>query len=198
MQSTLVKVTGKGSNPKTTLYVGGLEDNVNDAILHAAFLPFGDIKDVSIPMDHASGKHRGFGFVEFEDKEDANAAIDNMNNAGGWGGAWGGGGGPRGGGGGGDAWRRRVLARSLAHARPTLTSSLPTHTHTHRAVRPRAAGELCAAHEDQGRRQGYARAPGVPRTLRPCGAPWLDLPPLPPPLFPTCRLGQPGGLGRHG
>jgi peptidyl-prolyl isomerase E (cyclophilin E) len=81
MSTTLVAVGGKGSNPKTTLYVGGLEESVNEASLHAAFIPFGDIKDVNIPMDHATGKHRGFGFVEYEDKEDAAAAIDNMHNA---------------------------------------------------------------------------------------------------------------------
>jgi peptidyl-prolyl isomerase E (cyclophilin E) len=71
----------KGPNPKTTLYVGGLEDNVNEAILHSAFIPFGEIKDVNIPLDHATGKHRGFGFVEYEDPADAAAAIDNMHNA---------------------------------------------------------------------------------------------------------------------
>ncbi|KAK9812647.1 hypothetical protein WJX72_001226 [[Myrmecia] bisecta] len=81
MQSTLVPKEGKGSNPKTTLYVGGLEENVNEAILHSAFIPFGDIKDVNIPLDNATGKHRGFGFIEFEDTEDAAAAIDNMHNA---------------------------------------------------------------------------------------------------------------------
>ena len=60
MQSTLVDLNavaggGKGTNPKTTLYVGGLEENVNEAILHSAFIPFGDIKDVNIPLDHATG-----------------------------------------------------------------------------------------------------------------------------------------------
>ncbi|MEW5310240.1 MAG: hypothetical protein WDW38_002056 [Sanguina aurantia] len=45
------------------------------------FLPFGDIKDISIPMDHSTGKHKGFGFVEYEDKGDAADAIDNMHNA---------------------------------------------------------------------------------------------------------------------
>jgi len=59
METTLVAVEGKGTNPKTTLYVGGLEETVNEASLHAAFIPFGDIKDVNIPLDHASGKHRG-------------------------------------------------------------------------------------------------------------------------------------------
>lgn len=81
MESTLVAVGGKGSNPKTALYVGGLDETVNEAALHAAFLPFGDIKEVNIPIDHATGKHRGFGFVEYEDKDDAAGAIDNMHNA---------------------------------------------------------------------------------------------------------------------
>lgn len=79
--STLVATGGKGTNPKTTLYVGGLDETVNESILHSAFIPFGDIKDVNIPMDHATGKHRGFGFVEYEEKEDAADAIDNMHNS---------------------------------------------------------------------------------------------------------------------
>ncbi len=41
MQSTTVTISGKGSNPKTTLYVGGLQESVNEAILHSAFIPFG-------------------------------------------------------------------------------------------------------------------------------------------------------------
>mmetsp|Transcript_20055 Transcript_20055/g.36058 ORF Transcript_20055/g.36058 Transcript_20055/m.36058 type:complete len:144 (-) Transcript_20055:343-774(-) len=81
MESTLVAIGGKGTNPKTTLYVGGLDECVTESILNSAFISFGDIKDVSIPLDHATGKHRGFGFVEFELKEDAADAIDNMHNA---------------------------------------------------------------------------------------------------------------------
>ncbi|CAK0781365.1 hypothetical protein CVIRNUC_005355 [Coccomyxa viridis] len=81
MQSTTVLVAGKGTNKKTTLYVGGLEENVNEATLHSAFIPFGDIKDVNIPMDNTTGKHRGFGFVEYESAEDSADAIDNMHNA---------------------------------------------------------------------------------------------------------------------
>ena len=37
------------------------------AILHAAFIPFGPIKDVDIPQDHQTQKNRGFGFVTFEE-----------------------------------------------------------------------------------------------------------------------------------
>ena len=81
MQTTVVDVQGKGSNPKTTLYVGGLDELVNKDVLKAAFLPFGDILDVTMPLDHATGKHRGFGFVQYESSEDAEAALDNMNHA---------------------------------------------------------------------------------------------------------------------
>lgn len=63
---------------ESTLYVGGLADDVNSEILHAAFLPFGEIIHVSLPLDSSNDKHRGFGFVEFEDAIDANHAIDNM------------------------------------------------------------------------------------------------------------------------
>lgn len=68
MESTVVAVQGKGTNPKTTLYVGGLEENVTESDLHTTFIAFGEIKDVTIPLDNTTGKHRGFGFVEFEEK----------------------------------------------------------------------------------------------------------------------------------
>lgn len=51
---------------------------MDEKILHAAFIPFGEIVDVQIPLDYESEKHRGFAFIEFEMAEDAAAAIDNM------------------------------------------------------------------------------------------------------------------------
>lgn len=63
------------------LYSGGLAEDVNESILHAAFIPFGDIKDVKTPLDQATQKHRSFGFVTFLEKEDAVAAMDNMDGA---------------------------------------------------------------------------------------------------------------------
>jgi peptidyl-prolyl isomerase E (cyclophilin E) len=81
MQSSTVTVTGKGSNPKTILYVGGLEEDVTEDLLMAAFIPFGPIKESNIPLDNETGKNRGFGFVQYEEREDAADAIDNMHNA---------------------------------------------------------------------------------------------------------------------
>jgi peptidyl-prolyl isomerase E (cyclophilin E) len=69
------------SRARRTLYVGGLDGAVTDHILRAAFVPFGELKDVSVPLDHAAGTNRGFGFVEFEDEGDAAEAVDNMDGA---------------------------------------------------------------------------------------------------------------------
>lgn len=65
-------------NSKRTIYVGGLAEEVDEKVLNAAFVPFGDLVDVQIPLDYESEKHRGFAFIEFENAEDATAAIDNM------------------------------------------------------------------------------------------------------------------------
>lgn len=64
---------------KRLVYVGGLSEEVDEKVIHAAFIPFGDIMDIQIPLDYSTQKHRGFAFVEFEFAEDAAAAIDNMN-----------------------------------------------------------------------------------------------------------------------
>ncbi|VVD01928.1 unnamed protein product [Leptidea sinapis] len=68
-------------NSKRTIYVGGLAEEVDEKVLHAAFIPFGDLVDVQIPLDYETEKHRGFAFIEFENAEDAAAAIDNMNDS---------------------------------------------------------------------------------------------------------------------
>lgn len=66
------------TNNKRTIYVGGLAEEVDEKVLNAAFIPFGDIVDVQIPVDYETEKHRGFAFIEFESAGDAAAAIDNM------------------------------------------------------------------------------------------------------------------------
>ena len=69
------------SRLKATLYIGGLDDAVNERILADAFLPFGEVVDVSIPKPEnpsPTNQHKGFGYVEFESAEDAVEAMDNM------------------------------------------------------------------------------------------------------------------------
>ncbi|NWH72293.1 PPIE isomerase, partial [Piaya cayana] len=50
----------------TLCAAGGLAEEVDEKVLHAAFIPFGDITDIQIPLDYETEKHRGFAFIEFE------------------------------------------------------------------------------------------------------------------------------------
>lgn len=61
------------------LSIGGLDEEVDEKILLASFIPFGEVKEVTIPLDAGTGKKRGFGFVEFEEADDAAEARANMN-----------------------------------------------------------------------------------------------------------------------
>lgn len=66
---------------KATVYVGGLAPMATAANVHDAFIPFGEIADVSVPKNdkpNTTETHRGFAYVEYEDAEDAKEAIDNM------------------------------------------------------------------------------------------------------------------------
>ncbi len=39
------------------LYVGGLDDNVDEKIIHAAFIPFGEVKSIDLPKDFTTRKY---------------------------------------------------------------------------------------------------------------------------------------------
>ncbi|XP_053675515.1 peptidyl-prolyl cis-trans isomerase E [Anopheles nili] len=69
------------ANDKRTVYIGGLSEEVTDKLITDAFIPFGDLVDIQMPIDYESQKHRGFAFIEFENAEDAAAAVDNMNDS---------------------------------------------------------------------------------------------------------------------
>ncbi|EEY19077.1 hypothetical protein D7B24_004038 [Verticillium nonalfalfae] len=66
---------------KSTVHVGGLAAMVTAANIQDAFIPFGEIADVSLPKNdkpNSTESHRGFAYVEYEDVDDAKEAIDNM------------------------------------------------------------------------------------------------------------------------
>ncbi|ETV75374.1 hypothetical protein H257_10226 [Aphanomyces astaci] len=71
------------ANHKRCLWVGGLDKTVTEDILRAAFVPFGPLKDVQIPMDFTgtNQQNKGFGFVEYDLEEDAKEALDNMDDS---------------------------------------------------------------------------------------------------------------------
>ncbi|XP_066313192.1 glycine-rich RNA-binding protein 2, mitochondrial-like [Miscanthus floridulus] len=62
----------------TKLYVGGLSWGVDDVKLREAFSSFGDVTEARVITDRDTGRSRGFGFVNYTNNDDANAAISGM------------------------------------------------------------------------------------------------------------------------
>lgn len=47
----------KGKDVFTCLILtGGLAEEVDEKVLHAAFIPFGDLIDIQIPLDYETGE----------------------------------------------------------------------------------------------------------------------------------------------
>lgn len=61
------------------LYVGNLPYNVTQSRLQEIFSPFGTLGEITVITDKFSGRSKGFGFVEFENPEEAKAAIEKLN-----------------------------------------------------------------------------------------------------------------------
>ena len=61
------------------LFVGGLPYSTTDTELQEAFAQAGTVVSATVIMDRASGRSKGFGFVEMSTEEEAQAAIDLLN-----------------------------------------------------------------------------------------------------------------------
>ncbi|EJT99053.1 hypothetical protein DACRYDRAFT_24132 [Dacryopinax primogenitus] len=61
------------------VFVGDLSPEVNDEVLAKAFAAFPTMSDARVMWDMNSGKSRGYGFLAFRDKTDAEQAIATMN-----------------------------------------------------------------------------------------------------------------------
>lgn len=61
------------------LYVGGLSYGTTDEVLRDAFAQAGPVTSATIILDKMSGRSKGFGFVEMETDEAAQAAIEMWN-----------------------------------------------------------------------------------------------------------------------
>ena len=61
------------------LYVGGIPYSSTDADLKAHFEQCGSVSSATIIMDKMTGRSKGFGFVEFANDADADAAIAKWN-----------------------------------------------------------------------------------------------------------------------
>jgi RNA recognition motif-containing protein len=61
------------------IYAGNLSYEVSDEDLRSAFAQFGEVESATVLKDKFSGRSKGFGFVEMPSKEEAQAAIDGLN-----------------------------------------------------------------------------------------------------------------------
>jgi len=61
------------------LYVGNLTYGVTDSDLNSLFSPHGTVRSAQVIMDRDTGRSKGFGFVEMDSSEEAQAAIAALN-----------------------------------------------------------------------------------------------------------------------
>src|SRR5690349_17933104 len=61
------------------LYVGNLSYNTSESELHELFARAGEVESVKLVMDQATGRPRGFAFVEMRTDEGAQTAIRELN-----------------------------------------------------------------------------------------------------------------------
>merc|ERR1719341_1667240 len=61
------------------IYVGCINYDTREEEIKKAFVTFGPIRSITMSWDSMTGKHKGFAFVEFEQPEAAQLALDQMN-----------------------------------------------------------------------------------------------------------------------
>jgi len=61
------------------IFVGDLSPEIDEKALYLAFLAFGSCSDARVMWDQNTGRSRGYGFVAFRKKEDAEKALTAMN-----------------------------------------------------------------------------------------------------------------------
>lgn len=60
------------------IFVGDLSNEVNDEILLQAFSAFGSVSEARVMWDMKTGRSRGYGFVAFRERADAEKALSTM------------------------------------------------------------------------------------------------------------------------
>ena len=63
------------------IFVGSLPFKIEESELQEIFEEYGEVTSVKIITDRATGRSKGFGFVEMTNEDEAKKAIDELNNA---------------------------------------------------------------------------------------------------------------------
>ncbi len=63
------------------IFIAKLSFDTSESQLREAFEDFGVVDSAKIIMDRATGRSKGYGFVEMPNDEEANKAIDDLNDS---------------------------------------------------------------------------------------------------------------------
>ncbi|CAL1240412.1 RNA recognition motif domain-containing protein [Candidatus Methylocalor cossyra] len=63
------------------IYVGNLSYQLTSEELREAFEQFGEVRSANVVMDKLTGRSKGFGFVEMEDRASGEEAIRKLDGA---------------------------------------------------------------------------------------------------------------------
>jgi RNA-binding motif X-linked protein 2 len=63
------------------IFAGGLDHALTEGDVLAVFAQYGEIVDVNMARDKATGKAKGFAFLAYEDQRSTVLAVDNLNGA---------------------------------------------------------------------------------------------------------------------
>ncbi len=61
------------------LFVKNLHESINAFYLEILFKTYGEVESTKVLYDHATGEHKGIGFVEMTKDTDAEKAIEALN-----------------------------------------------------------------------------------------------------------------------
>ncbi len=75
------KLTGKDVQVSKKIYVGNLSYNTGEENLADLFAQYGQVNSAKIIFDRETNRSKGFGFIEMEEAEAAEAAISELNNS---------------------------------------------------------------------------------------------------------------------
>ena len=63
------------------IFVGNLPFSANDQVLNDTFAQYGTVENAKVIVDRATGRSKGFGFVEMATDAEAATAIEKLNGA---------------------------------------------------------------------------------------------------------------------
>jgi len=62
----------------TKVFINNIPDGVDEMVLRPVVEEHGEVKDISLPRDHDTGKLRGFGSITYADAKSVKGAIKKL------------------------------------------------------------------------------------------------------------------------